>query len=193
MAEQVEVGGEVTKRGDRYVIYGLHRGYHKPGRDSQGNLTGEPSTAKSFIGATLSVKALPLLEDFLKSLGSGEKQPVDAFGKQWAHLPGEPELKVYELSKTLSPLSNISLELPGQSLEFRDKQTLGGKMIINLSFLRLVGISDGAGLTIGLKDVYTKEDLIKLHNDLGRAMKLFCDEFLCPVDLTCTISSYQTR
>lgn len=188
MAGEADVSGEVTKRGDRYVIYGLHRGYHKPRPE------GEPSNVKEYIGATLSVKALPVLEDFIKSLGNGSKHPIEAFGRQWTSLPGEPDLAVYELSRTLSPLANISLDIPGQSLEFRDKNSSsGGKLLINLSFLRLVGISEGAGLTIGLKDVYTKEDLIKLHNDLGRAMKLFCDEFLCPVDLTCTISSYQTR
>lgn len=179
VTETTDVLGEVAKRGDRYLIFGLHRGYAKPSTP-----TGEE---RSFVGVTFTLKALPALEDFMRNLGSGEKQPVEAFGRGWVGLPGERPLEVYDLSKSID-FSGLTVAFPGNPFEYADRNL--GRKLINLSFLRLAGISEGAGIRFGIKDVYPKEDLIKLKGEISRACKMFCDEFLCPIDMTCTISSY---
>jgi len=167
---------EVVKRGDRYALFGLHRGYNKPGAPQQ-----------EYVGFTFWIKALPLLEEFVKSLGTGDVTDASNLGRQWVALPEQPAIQIYDLSRPVD-LPGFTLNAPGQSFKMPDVRT--GADTINLSFLRIKGISDMNGVKFGLKDLYPKSEAPIVKQAIGTALKRFCDEYLCPIDMTCTISSY---
>lgn len=167
---------EVVKRGDRYAMLGFHRGYNKPGAPQQ-----------EFVGMTFYIKALPLLEEFIKSLGTGEATDASLQGRQWVPL-SPAAIEVYDLSKHVD-LPGFTLAAPGQSFKIPDRNIPGGE-ILNLSFLRIKGISGMDGVKFGLKDLYPKSEAPIVKQQIGAAVKRFCDEYLCPIDMTCTISSY---
>lgn len=59
-----------------------------------------------------------------------------------------------------------------------------GMGITNISFLRLAGISDGAGVTFGVRGVYTTEQISQIKDRMQEACKAFYRSYLLPVGLT---------
>jgi hypothetical protein len=158
------------------------------------------------------VWAQPHVEDFIRSLGTGEKVDIQTLGRFWQS-PGQKlgeKLFVYDMNKAFAPIRcegeeplYFQLDRPGTELLI---DNVVGKRImlgdeddgyrgpskpqecVNLSFLRLCGISNG-GVTFIIRGVYTREEITALGEKFERATKKFYREFLKPFKLIITVST----
>lgn len=178
---------EIAKRGDTYARFKMSRGYHRPGETDQQREVARD--LRTYVGITFWIKGLPVLEEFIKSLGTGDVKPLTSLGRQWVELPGYPNLQIYDVLTSQQDIPGMTIHAPGQALRLPSPQ-IPNAWIYNISFLRIKGISDGDGIRFGLKDIYQKEEAIQIQHEVGAAVKKFCDAYLCPLDMTCAISSY---
>lgn len=172
-------------------------------------------------GLSVGVRALPHVEDFLRSLGSGELIDVQTLGRHWC-LPKVAEangkkLLVYELSNLIgltsveehgfsfrlnnpgTPLVEAAPSLsgePGRAVArdaeegaYRPRLKGAGNEVLNMSFLRLAGISSSEGVNFTIKGVYTREGITRLAERIEQAGKRFYREFLKPYKVVITVST----
>lgn len=134
-------------------------------------------------GLLVSVIAQPEIEALVQGWGDGEPGDVKAYGRFW--LPAEEgDLLVYPLDKSPGPLAlekgNFVIDRPGRPL-------IEGETV-NLSFLRLVGISKG-GVRFLIKGVYDTDGLVDLVNRINIAKRRFYLAYMRPVSLTVTLTT----
>lgn len=166
----------VMTRGDRLIQMGIRRGYSKMATEDERRI-------KEAVGLTIFLKAAPAVEELFRSNSNGEEHPVEMFGREWIELPNEAPLRVYGFNKILQSGREFTFNHPGNQLIMQDAG------LINLSFLRLVGISQGAGVRFGVKDVLDKDEVIVIKNQIISGMTRFCNAYLCPLDMTLSIST----
>lgn len=163
--------------------------------------------SRSHLGLTLEVKLHPSVEDFMRNLSGGELvntsingrywYPIDAHGKA---LNDPPPMMAYEcditdklmtdegkevvLGRLCQPLveygSSVQ-QVPGTSRLQVSNTPAHDK--INISFLRLVGASNGKGVKFGVRGVFSKSSIYKMRDDLGEACRKFYMEYLRAMDL----------
>lgn len=147
--------------------------------------TGIYRSPKFPSGIMINVKAVKGVESFMEMLGSGRQIDVDVSGRHWRALQSET-LKVYELN---TPLGTDN----GKEVDFQLDRVgyplIDGDGIVNLSFLRLVGISDGAGVSFGLKGVFSLGELRDTRDKIARMQRQFYINYMRPVDLSIQIST----
>ena len=165
MSEEVSVN--IIKRGETCIQISLHR---------------------TPMGVTLNSKCHKGVEEFMRGLGTGRKVDVDTVGRYWRAVPAEATLQAYDLTQS------IGREDEGSKFRL---DHLGHPLIedngsVNLSFLRLVGISDGAGISFGIKGVYSLSHLRNIQNQLGRCAREFYVSYMQPCDLTVSVSTGET-
>ena len=87
-----------------------------------------------------------------------------------------------------------NINRPGQALvdSHFQGETGRNKRNINLSFLRLVGISEGAGVTFAVRGVHTYEALTQMRESLGEAYKRFYRTYMKPICMSITVSTSET-
>lgn len=141
-------------------------------------------------GLSVTVKAHPQVEEFAQSFSSGEHTDVRTFGRYWTPLREADRLWVYSYYQPLleangKPDSRVSYTLnkPG-GLLFEDE-------VANISFLRLVGVSEGAGVSFNVKGVYSLDLLRQIRDRVMEASKQFYVTYLKPVDLTVMVSTQE--
>ena len=145
---------------------------------------------RSFEGLVVDVKVHPGVEAFMRHHGHGETAPVVVNGRHWSIAPREQPLMAYayqpmELLRS-DDGSYITLDKLGQPLvDTKD----GRETYVNLSFLRLVGASEGAGVRFTIAGVYSDKFLRNQRDLIGNAQKKFYIEYLRPIDLRVTIST----
>lgn len=157
--------------------------------------------SRSKLGITINVRTISEVEDFMRSLGSGERVNTASAGRYWAPLQtitrdettgavtrtDGPPLYVYDLRQALEPgvLDNgggYRLDQPGGPLLY------SGTEMVNLSILRLIGTSEGTGVTFNLKgSVYTEGALKNLKDQLSKAARKFYIDYIRPVDFRGTV------
>ena len=136
---------------------------------------GETSLTISLIrsagGLTVSVKAHPQVEAFMRGLGNGDHVDIKAAGPYWRTVSRDPDARLYVYNQTtaVEPVlldngDQANVNRPGQLLVDNNFQHDSGrtKRNINLSFLRLVGISENAGVTFAVRGVHTYEALTQM-------------------------------
>lgn len=163
---------------------------------------------KSKVGLRLSVKAFPQIEDYMRALGTGDRIPVELSGRHWRPVnQSDPPLMAYNLTERLSLKGAYNLDALGQPLEAEDRYydgpptppgaiTLDGGRSngwVNLSFLRLAGISEGAGVSFQVRGVYTTDAAIELGERLSKAAYRFFLDYLRPVDVIVKVSTQEVR
>lgn len=153
----------------------------------QGRLT------RSSKGLRLSIKAHPLIEQLLREWSTHEAISVGTLGREWFPSDKEP-FQVWSLNQSLGP------QLFGPALYYRIDQPgtplikIGdGMTTINISFLRLIGISEGTGKTFDIKGVYSKDYIHDLGQKLITACKSFYASYLLPVDLHIKVSTEEIK
>ena len=162
-------------------------------------------------GIVVSVKALPHIEAYMRALsvvtvpatthGSDAPQEVQepqitsavAAGRTWLSLSRDMDLRVYVLQQPFHGLSgDIRMDQVGRPLVAYSGESLGGRdKIVNLSFLLLVGISEGAGVSFVLRGVYSNDQIRSLKDDLLEAVKKFYVQYLKPISLTIQVSTQE--
>ena len=137
-------------------------------------------------GIMINVKAVKGVENFMEMLGSGRQIDVDVSGRHWRALQGET-LKVYELT------TPIAAEGSKHEVDFRLDRVgyplIDDTDLANLSFLRLVGISEGAGVWFGLKCVLSLDEMRDIRDKLAKVERQFYINYMRPVDLSIQIST----
>lgn len=149
------------------------------------------------VGIQVNVKASPLIEAYMKGLGNGEATPVAALGKNWTKVKEDgPELAIWDASRSaLSSLQDnqakFALNYPGRDL------SLAGEIApncVNLTFLRLVGISEKDGVTFNIKGiVYSLDGLRTIKNAIGQAGRELYVNYIRPVDMTTYVTQVSSQ
>lgn len=157
---------------------------------------------RSMGGLTLAVKTHPLVEEFFRNLSTGEQSDVRAAGRYWQPLDKDARLMAYNLAEAIPILQvdakrRVRFDWLGRHLISPQDATrgpeggeLGGRAAntdINMSFLRLAGIGEGAGITFTLKGVYSDGAIQEMNDHLAEASKRFYQTYMRPVNLNIQI------
>ena len=164
--------------------------------------------SRTASGLLVNVWALPRVEDFVRSLGSGELIDVQTIGRHWSrpHIrsdsgvltPNPNKLMVYDMSVNLGPLSSSDgtgyiIHRPGYPLnvaaEDGGRISMKGDEVINLSFLRLAGISEPGGIAFVIRGPNSLENASRLARQIESATGRFYREFMKPFKLVVTVST----
>jgi hypothetical protein len=145
------------------------------------------SLDRSYIGLTVEVKTTRSVEEFMKSLGGGAHLPVETMGRYWQHPVVGQKLLAYELTANVDVSRVFELGCVGHPLLHHDTGQ------VNLSFLRLIGVSEGVGVKFGVKGVFSWDSVHELRDMLGKAVKQFYIDYMKPMHLTVMISTQDLR
>lgn len=158
---------------------------------------------RSAGGLTVYVKAHPAIEAFVRGLGAGDVSDVRASGPYWrpAGTEGKP-LMIYTMTEQVPNVilddgSPVTISRPGQPLlgNNPDEGRIGqgnGRQMVNLSFLRLVGISEGAGLIFNVRGVHTYEAVNRMREYIGEGYRKFYKQYMKPVKMDIVVSTQET-
>lgn len=151
-------------------------------------------------GLTVQVKTHPGVEDFMRMIGNGEKVDPGIVGRYWVPVGNEKNLAAYMIPALKPPSNGIPMTVDALGhplLIMPDKDMIirgsGTTELVNISFLRLVGVSEGIGITFGVKGVFSKEQLTTLRDKLATASRVFYIEYMQPIDLGVTINTSELR
>jgi hypothetical protein len=150
------------------------------------NKGGERKVTVSFLrtpqGVTVTIRSLTEIEDFFKQQ-SGEATSVREFGSYWGRK--DIDLRVWLLANDPGivqvPGMAYSLDKPGMPFTFISPKTQ--QEVVNLAFLRLVGISEPTGVSFHLKGAFTLPHLQELSQKLVRAVRQFYIDFFQPIHI----------
>ena len=158
------------------------------------------SLVRSAKGLLVNVKAHPAVEEFFRAnaVHVGQTTPTtlqtNAIGRHW--LPGkkadgEAGLAAYDRVVALPVL------LGGDSVDIANVDRLGQPLLephahgsgrrshsINLSLLRLVGVSDPEGVTFYVRGVHSIDLVREMKVKLGEGVKAFYASYLKPVQMS---------
>lgn len=148
-------------------------------------LTLELGRSKLNEGLLLKVKAAPQIEAFMRSLGGGDSFNTILGGRYWEPI-GTTPLRVYNAIHNLPPSTIYTLTQHGRPLipDLKTDQ-------VNLSFLRLVGISEPEGISFVVKGVYSKDLIYRIYTKVTEATTELYKQFLKPVNHTAILISEQ--
>lgn len=132
-------------------------------------------------GLLVRVKTVPPVEALFRDWtqeGEGEINSVSAYGRHWAPVDGA-DLRIYPMRPSpgiiMGDEVQFRLDTPGFPL-------MEGK-VVNLSFLRIVGISEGPGVEFVVKGVTSTEWIEQVGKKIQAAQKMLYLTYLRPVTL----------
>lgn len=151
---------------------------------------------RGFNGLSIYARSNHRVEEFFKAVSGNVAEDVDlrVHGRHWVTKNNPPILKMYNISheaqlmNTLPVYStNVSgyrFNAPGKRLSDVDPSTL--KTVVNLSFLRCVGISE-EGVKLNIRGLYSDPEVKNIRDVIIAATNEFCDAFLRPINFTINI------
>lgn len=155
------------------------------------------TVSRAVRGAAITIKISPTLEEMMKNLGTGEVVDVRTIGhRYWDNQTKGEKLMLYELTAASAQgvvadgAVPYRLDAPGHPIVITNDRG-GYPEIVNLSFLRLVGISEG--LTFIVKGVFQEKDIIRMGERIRAAIKAFYANFMRPVDYHIVVSAQAIR
>lgn len=145
--------------------------------------------SKAKVGLTLVVKARPELENFMQHLSEGRIVSSDAFAADgWTNLDTGKSLDVYQIDNKAANL-NYSLTHVGSPLLVGNDR-VGENALVNLSFLRLVGISTTEfGIRIGIPGAFSAQYVQDVRLKLPQVLGQFLKDFVVPMTINVQIIS----
>lgn len=166
-------GGQVVKSGHTWFELTL-------GRDKQ--------------GIKVWIKTSPLVEEFMKSLGDGKSISARSYGPLWIPVKQlglfgesiEVPLMVYNKTQDLSGSSNYRFDEVGEQLYPDPKYGM-----VNLSFLRIVGIGEGPGVSFIVRGAMSRDEVKKMAKDILDACRVFIKQYITPIGISLAISSQE--
>lgn len=144
----------------------------------------EMSISRGARGMEVFVRAAPQIEQFMKDLGKGEKENVAMYGRDWVSLDAT-DLMVYAVTKTFTTPNTYTIGRASEGFE----NVKDGK--INLTFLRLVGIGEPAGVRFLITDPVSKQYMKRIAGSVIQEVKNFVRDFIVPVQINLRISSQE--
>jgi hypothetical protein len=141
------------------------------------------------LGMRMHVKARPELETFMQQLSGGQKCPTNSYSEAWTSQNAK-ELEVYLIDKPLGA-GNYTLEhvCGDPVVQNRVPRTGATEDKINLSFLKLVGISSDEGLTFGISGIFSADVCNRLKLELNGALRQFLTDYVVPVNINLQVVS----
>ena len=142
-------------------------------------------------GLRISTKTQPAIEDLIKSWSMEEACSVAKWGRGWE---SPQELKTRDLTHNpgIQPIDGggyYCLDRVGREL-FETRPVYGSdgraanQEVFNMSFLRLVGISSGAGVEFTVRGVFTPQTVRKVAELIKFSAKTIFLTYLKPIDVT---------
>lgn len=163
MAANITILGEVEKGGQTYIDFMFYRGKK---------------------GLEVTVKAVAEVEDFFRSLGTGEVENVEIHGRHWYAPDPEKPLKVYNMLQQLNS-PHYYVAAVGEALKpptpinrpYQQNQPQQG---VNLSFLRLQGISGVDGVSFGWTMPISPAEANQFSEQITSAADKFVRDHIVP-------------
>lgn len=140
------------------------------------------------LGIRLDVKTTPEVEEFMRELGKGRTVDAASIGRHWRSLQKEKVIQAYDLTEHIDPQGGnypYRIDILGHPLN--------SEGYMNLSFLRLVGSSEGIGASFFIKGVYSMGGLRNLKDQLVGSTKAFYIDFIRPVNMIIKVSTQELR
>ncbi len=133
-------------------------------------------------GLYLKAKADKRVEDFIAKLGYGESQPLEVYSRLWVPPTGRA-LRIYNLTNDLDGRfrDKYSIGLPGAGLDVDGT--------INLSFLRLVGLSSEDGVSFKIELPMSRSRVGTMRAQLIDGVRELLQEYIVPVHVTMKLVS----
>lgn len=169
---------------------------------------------RSLVGVTLTLKVHPSIEEFFRFHAEGKSADVKGFGRIWSEIRRDsPPLQAYIVKRELDPITLDTGEVcdfnrvahplldDGRDASREDGPLGGGGAApksgrtrrINLSILKLVGASEGHGVSFGIRGVYTTDQLREIANKVGTGIRTFYSTYLLPVEMSAIVSTQEAR
>ncbi len=143
---------------------------------------------RTAAGLKIVVKTLPEVEQFMRDLGGGMGIDVQSSGRYWRPIVKNQQMYAYALNEPMEPVQGPNpyrLDLLGYPLSHEG--------FVNLSFLRLIGSSEGIGASFYVKGVYSLPGLRALRDLLIPSTRQFYIDYMKPVDLIVKVSTQELR
>lgn len=143
----------------------------------------------------------------------GEPQPIirDSLteGRGWLSTDKDNPLRLYGISRVINPVNGIRIDRGCQPLvdsrneppredRYGDAPNTSASnkypsgWYANLSFLRLVGISEGAGVSFVVRGVYSDQQVKDIHAVLLDGVRRFWTAYLKPMNMCIQVSTQET-
>jgi hypothetical protein len=135
-------------------------------------------------GLVLYVKTAPQVEEFVKGLGNGGKDGVDAYGRGWSAAPGGEPLEIHRIDKDLQ---NMSYTLNFPTIGFREEKM--GR--VNLSFLRIVGVGSPTGAKFMMNGPFSKQFVKENLAAATQEARSLIRDYIVPIHINLRISSQE--
>lgn len=161
--EEVLVEQKIIKGGTTWVELGLRRGG---------------------MGLEVWLKTTSEVEGLMKGLGNGEPQDAAYYSRDWYSADKGNPLRIYPLDDENSLKGYRLNEVCHPLYEDRNGR-------FNLSFLRIVGISDPLGVRFYVRGPISKKAVRGLKDELPDAIKRLILEYVVPFDIHIAISSQE--
>lgn len=143
-------------------------------------------------GLLIRVTADEAFEDLFREASGGQAQSVNAWGRWWTSLDPNDQIACYSLAGGFPetgefPGGTYTVGAPGHPL------IMDGN-VINLSWLRLRGLSSPEGVAFFVRGVFST-NLVReeLPQKIKSAIKQLYIDFLRPVDMSISISIKENR
>lgn len=165
---------QVTKGGRNWFEYELRR-------------------CRGSIGLALYAKVVPEVEDFFKGLANEETTTALAlYDRQWFPIDKNVEYHVYDMHTALKSTNVYSVDRIGGPLKgypIMDPNSGRSRMSegINLSFLRIKGISEPNGIRLGIRMPISRSEAISIGNDIINASRQLAAEYITPFKLNLSV------
>ncbi len=163
---------------------------------------------RSTKGLRVTIKAHPRVEEFFKTLCGNEVKDAQLTDRHWRlsddnaplycytlppNTDGFPQEEggEYVINRVGAPLVVNNTPDPGGAPARIDGngRYLGYNPKVNISFLRMVGISESQGITFYVGGVYSKDAVIKLLEQIGTGLRRFYIDFIRPMNVSVQIST----
>lgn len=146
-------------------------------------------------GLLVTAKAHPSIEEMFRTFSGGETAPANSHARLWARAKADGPALPQLYSCGAMPgaggtmrWANGFYRIDAGGSALWQPGTDGRNDIVNLAFLRFVGISQDLGVSFVVKGVFSSEAVQKLAQGLQGATKQLYLEYLKPVDMVITMS-----
>lgn len=161
--------------------------------------------SRTALGLQVRVKTHPCVELFMRGLAAPEQPPLEVAlqDRYWVTPANKPPLMAYRLASPMPSIVNPATGLNLFTLDRLSRPLLDGgadhegsrerDLPVNLSYLRLCGISDSAGQVFNVRGVYSLDALRQLQERIAYAQQQFYINYIRPVNLSVIVSTQEIQ
>lgn len=151
------------------------------------------STARSKRGLLFTVKVDKVLEELFQSWANNQANVAsNSHGRSWEAAPTMPLPTAYVLGVMLSENSSLVYGAPKPyRLDRLGTPIIDSEGVVNIGFLRMQGISEGAGIQFVIKGVFSREAVRLMSQDIKECVRHFYINFCKPFDVVVRMTTQE--